>query len=94
VWEVTYSPKAKRGYEKLNEDYQAVMYLLYSEIEKEGPYRTNWPNYGKLTGQKGEKYHCHLDKKKPRYVACWEILAKKNQIVRIYYVGTHQGAPY
>lgn len=63
---------------------------LISEIEKRGPVRGNWKNYSKLSPT---KHHCHLKAGKPTYVACWE---EKNGTIEIevYYVGTHEKAPY
>jgi hypothetical protein len=59
--------------------------------------RKNWPNFGPLYKQKGvpdNAYHCHLKQGRPTYVACWKIEDKKVKIVEVYYVGTHENAPY
>lgn len=42
------------------------------------------PHFSALGGKGG----------KPTYVACWYIKDKKVKIVEIYYVGTHEKAPY
>lgn len=59
-------------------------------MEHDGPERFQWPNYGDLNGN----YHCHLKKGKPTYVACWSVIDKKLKQIEIYYVGTHENAPY
>jgi hypothetical protein len=41
-----------------------------------------------------DKRHCHLIKGRPTYVACWEVKDPKNKILEVYYVGTHEKAPY
>jgi hypothetical protein len=38
--------------------------------------------------------HCHLRKGRPTYVACWRIIDKKTKQIEVYYVGSHEGAPY
>ena len=93
MWRIEYSNKAFRSTQKLPTDIQEIFYTLKTEIEVDGPYRINWPNYGKLRSQ-GERYHCHLQRGKPTYVACWEIIDKINKRLEIYYVGTHEKAPY
>lgn len=60
-------------------------------MTNEGPYRSNWPNYGPL---EENEFHCHLKKGKPTYVACWRISDKDKKIIEVYYVGTHENAPY
>ena len=69
------------------------LYALVLEIQKLGPSRTNWPNYGKLRGKK-DCYHCHLKKGKPTYVAIWKVTDKKHKLVEVRYVGTHENADY
>jgi hypothetical protein len=63
------------------------------DLINKGP-AISWPNYGKLQGKKGDKRHCHLQKGKPIYVCCWEVIDKKRKIIEVYYVGTHEKAPY
>lgn len=64
---------------------------LLREIEIAGPIRGNWPNYGSLG--KG-RYHCHLKKGRPTYVAVWEVVDKAIRVVEVTYAGTHARAPY
>lgn len=95
-WTVEFTRDAEKQYNKLKRNGSKpsiidVINLLIIELRKEGPHRNNWSNYGSLTG---EKFHCHLKKGKPTYVACWEMIDKKKQLIEVYYVGTHEDAPY
>ena len=52
-------------------------------------------SYGSKTSKKTEdKRHCHLIKGRPTYVCCWAIINKQKKIIEVYYVGTHEKAPY
>lgn len=96
-WEVRLSNQARKTYEKLKKNGQRrpsiidVIDLLVMELELKGPRRTNWSHYGKLSV---ETYHCHLKKGHPTYVACWKVVSEKSKQIEVYYVGTHEGAPY
>ena len=61
------------------------------DITDRGPVRGDWPNFSKLGKN---TYHCHLKKGKPTYVACWRMLDKSKKVIEVYYVGTHEKAPY
>lgn len=67
------------------------MFALIGDIEKGGPVRGDWPNYGKLTGN---RHHCHIKKGQPTYVVVWEVQDKTIKLVEVIYVGTHEKAPY
>jgi len=95
-WSVSFSTKAEKQYDKLRRSgsrpsINDIIDFLVLEIKSEGPERFNWPNYDKLSE---DTYHCHLKKGKPTYVACWAVLDYKLKRIEIYYVGTHEGAPY
>jgi hypothetical protein len=80
---------------------------LMIDIEHYGPTlgfkSREWPHFGPLGNG---VYHCHLLKSKakenpspkkekgPCYVACWRVEDKKVKIVEVYYVGSHENAPY
>jgi hypothetical protein len=71
------------------------MLLLIRDLEKNGPETGGgWKNYGKLKGMHGDKRHCHLSKGLPTHVYCWELIDKNLKITEVYYVGTHEKAPY
>jgi mRNA-degrading endonuclease RelE of RelBE toxin-antitoxin system len=93
VWRVFFSRRAEKQLAKLPDNIVSAMRFLTREIELHGPMRHNWKNFGKLQGFQG-RYHCHLKKGRPTYVACWEIKDKEIRIVEVCYVGTHEQAPY
>ena len=86
---VTLSKRVNKGLEKLPEKVKMAFFTLAREIEERGPVRGNWPNYGKLASK--TQHHCHIKKGRPIYVACWE---EKDKEIEVYYVGTHEKAPY
>lgn len=95
-WSVRFSTKAERQYDRLKKSgvrpsINDIIDLLVLELKSDGPEKFNWPNYDKLSET---TYHCHLKKGRPTYVACWAVLDNKFKQIEIYYVGTHEGAPY
>lgn len=92
-WTVSYSRKAAKQYEALPRAVQDRLDLLTAELELLGPHRFNWKNYSKLEGKK-QKYHCHIKKGKPTYVAVWEVVDDRVRLLEVGYVGTHEKAPY
>lgn len=96
VWKVNYSNKASKQRLKMPKHIQDAIDLLVIEIEKAGPIRRNWPNFDSLTRKNlpENTYHCHLKKGRPTYVSCWYVVDKKLKQVEIFYVGTHENAPY
>ncbi len=96
TWEVRFSTQAKKQYNKLKKNgtrpsINDTIEFLVLELQSKGPDRFDWPNYDKLTEN---TYHCHLKKGKPTYVACWIVLDHKLKHIEMYYVGSHEGAPY
>lgn len=95
-WTIDFSNKAKKQIVRLLKEHPKIYKLaaaLTKDIEINGPYRSNWPNYSPLNKQ-DDTYHCHIKDGRPTYVACWRIENKTVKIVEIYYVGTHENAPY
>jgi hypothetical protein len=96
TWTVKLSRKAVKQVEDLKREHPKVyakVLTLAKEIEISGPWRSNWPNYAPLHGMK-DIFHCHVKSGKPTYVACWSIQDKEVKISEIFYVGTHEKAPY
>ena len=93
MWKVEKTKKVEKQLQKLPTNAQFAFHLLLKEIEQSGPYRSNWPNYGPLKGSK-DTFHCHIKKGKPTYVACWNIKDKTIKLTEVFYVGTHEKAPY
>lgn len=93
-WNVNISKRAAKQIEQLSQRVQFALRLLVTDLQTKGPVAETWPNYSKLKGLTGDKRHCHLIKGRPTYVCCWEVLNKQIKLIEIYYVGTHEKAPY
>jgi len=95
-WTICFSNKAKKQAQRLSERVLLVLRLLVQDLQSKGSTAgSRWPNYGKLKGKrKRDLRHCHLTKGKSTYVCCWEVIDKKQKIIEVYYVGTHEQAPY
>ena len=94
-WEVRFSNKAGKQTHKLQANIQLVLRVLVENLVFRGPVPgKQWHNYGRLRGRGNEdKRHCHLIKGNPTYVCCWQVF-KTKQLIEVYYVGTHEKAPY
>ena len=92
-WTVELNKSSEKQKFKLPDKVRDLLNFLAKEIELKGPIRSNWKNFSKLKG-KIDDYHCHLKSGKPTYVACWKVINKKSKIIEVYYVGTHENAPY
>ena len=90
-WQVGFTKKAAKQVRKLPQGVQKVLRTLVFDMELNGPVRGNWKNYSKLSPG---THHCHLKSGKPTYVVCWTMISKEIRILEIYYVGTHEKAPY
>ena len=99
-WVVVFSREAVKQRKKLERSgskpsiIDTIDFLSY-DLEDHGPNLKTWPNYGIINVSKNESYyHCHMKKGNPTYVACWKIVDEKNKKIEVFYVGTHEGAPY
>lgn len=96
-WTVDLSRDAKKQYKKLEKSGLTkpsiidVIDLLVMDLQMNGPHLLTWPNYGSL---KESHFHCHLRRGKPTFVACWEVVDKRAKKIEVYYVGSHEAAPY
>jgi mRNA-degrading endonuclease RelE of RelBE toxin-antitoxin system len=90
-WFVTFSSSAAKQVKNLPSFIHEILVSLALELEIRGPIRKDRKNFGSLWDG---TYHCHLKKGHPTYVACWKIIDKKLKKVEIFYVGTHEKAPY
>jgi hypothetical protein len=90
-WTVTLHREVAKVAPTLPQLVQDLLRLLLLELEGQGPVRGNWPNYGKLSRT---RHHCHLKKGRPTYVAVWDERDRRQRIVEVMYVGTHEKAPY
>ncbi len=90
-WRVEFTKKAAKQRDALPEHIAQRLDALAQEIAVAGPIRGNWKNYGKLGS---DEHHCHIKAGRPTYVACWTVKDKTIKIAEVYYVGTHEKAPY
>lgn len=88
-WSVEIVGKARKQYRALPKGIKDKARTLMVEIEVAGPIRGNWKNYSKLAQS---QHHCHLQGRHPTYVACWREVGERR--IEVYYVGTHEKAPY
>ena len=94
-WKVQFSNRAGKQAATLNERALLALQVLVENLKAQGPAPgKSWPNYSKLNGKKNEdKRHCHLTKGNPTYVCCWSV-ERSEKLIEVYYVGTHEKAPY
>ncbi len=95
-WEIEFTRDATKQIKKLPTRTVESLRLLVEDLKENGPAPgKGWPNYGKLQGFKNQdKRHCHLIRGKPTYVCCWVVVNNKLKTIEVYYVGTHEKAPY
>ena len=94
-WEVEFTRLAAKRAKRLPKRPFGALRLLIEDLAQAGPALADWPNYGKLKGSKRvDKRHCHLIKGRPTYVCCWAVTDKSKRLIEVYYVGTHEKAPY
>lgn len=92
-WKIFFKKRVAKQIAKLPKHVANATRALVYEIEVLGPIRRNWKNFSKLKGTEN-LYHCHIKRGNPTYVACWKVTDKKIKIIEVYYVGTHEKAPY
>jgi mRNA-degrading endonuclease RelE of RelBE toxin-antitoxin system len=94
-WRIVFTNQAAKQVKQLDEDVVLALQVLANDLKLKGPAPgKHWHHYGKLHRKKQEdKRHCHLIKGNPTYVCCWRVYKSDNRI-EVYYVGTHEKAPY
>jgi mRNA-degrading endonuclease RelE of RelBE toxin-antitoxin system len=90
-WNVQIVGRAKKQAEKLPANINDNFLFLVEEMKVKGCNLPHRPHFGKI---EKNTYHCHLNKGHPTYVVCWEVKSKKEKKIEVYYVGTHENAPY
>ncbi len=96
-WQVFLTSAAAKQKKKLPANAIETLASLIGDMEQGGPIQKEWSHFGALKKGKGipeNAYHCHIKSGRPTYVVCWLVQDKKIQIIEIYYVGTHENAPY
>lgn len=90
-WKITLSGRARKQLGEIPITVRANLVALLKEMELLGPIRGSWKNYSKLG--RG-LHHCHLKSGRPTYVACWRELNGNNREIEVFFIGTHERAPY
>jgi len=90
-WQVTLHPKVQKALTKFPARIRDALSLLVKDMRISGPVRGEWAHYGKLNNG---RHHCHIKKGHPTYVAVWQEVGGKIQLIEVKYVGTHEKAPY
>jgi len=86
-YEVFIGRKVLKNLKKTPIGIQEKFANLVDDLKDKGPYRSDWPNYGRL---RKSEYHCHLSH---HWVACWRF--EKNRFyIEVYYAGSRENAPY
>ena len=100
-WKIALSRDAKKQYKKLahcghkKPSLLDVIDAFVLDLRQQGPILVGWPHYGVIHESKTELYyHCHLKRGHPTYVACWRVTNVEENKIEVFYVGTHEGAPY
>ena len=91
TWTVTEKRSLNKHIRKVPENVQNILISLKKDMEINGPIRGDWPNFSALSDC---RYHCHLKKGHPTYVAIWEVKNKEIRLIEVTYAGTHEKAPY
>jgi hypothetical protein len=94
-WSIRFTTRAAKQAKLLEDRVLMALQVLINDLKKTGPAPgKHWHNYGKLHGKKqSDRRHCHLIKGNSTYVCCWEVF-KSERYIEVYYVGTHEKAPY
>lgn len=97
TWSVYLNNFSVKSRKRLTAGVRCQLDLLLKELEVLSPNRSNWKNYSQL--KKGPQipansHHCHIKKGKPTYVVCWRLVSKTTKEIEVFYVGTHENAPY
>jgi mRNA-degrading endonuclease RelE of RelBE toxin-antitoxin system len=91
AWKVLLTVKARKRLKRLPKGVDETLQLLLAEMRLCGPLRADWPSYGKL---QEDCHHCHLQKGRPTYVAVWRVINKKDKVIEVTYVVSHEKARY
>ena len=80
-YKVVMSNRVRRISERMPKRMQDRLDILVKDLEENGAFRKNWPNFSELGAN---RYH---------WVACW--LWEKGTIeIEVYYAGSRENAPY
>jgi len=98
-WAVDLSREAKKKYKTLNKNglrpsITDAIGALVADLKLNGPALINWPNYRTIHEKKTILLPLRFKKRKTYILACCELINKKENKIEVFYVGSHEGAPY
>lgn len=91
AWTVLLHPRVAKVLPTLPLPVQDLLQVLLLDMEALGPVRGNWPHYSKLPHA---QHHCHLKKGRPTYIVVWAVRDRRQRLLEVLYVGTHENGPY
>ena len=97
LWDVACSKKATKQISHLDKELLDETAKLIHDLKIRGPYLTDRSHFCSLHQQPHipkNAFHCHINDGNPTYVACWNIVEEKKRKAEIFFVGTHEKAPY
>ena len=94
-WNIISTNSVEKARRKLPQHIQNRLDSLMTDLKNFGPFAggKKWRNFGKMK-DRAKTYHCHIGGGHPTYVAFWRVLDSLERTIEIYYVGTHEDAPY
>ena len=96
-WQVVFTSYSAKQAKRLTASVKEKLARLMGDLEQGGPIQKDWSHFGALKKGKSipeNSYHCHIRSGRPVYVVCWVVEDKKKRVIEVYYVGTHENAPY
>ena len=78
AWTVKERRSLSKRVRKLPENIQNLLIALKKDMEVNGPIRGNWLNFSALSDN---RYHCHLKKGRPTFVAIWKVMDKEIKLI-------------
>jgi len=92
-WTVNIPARVKKAADKMPLEIREKFYALMRALRALGPNQAGMPHFGKLKNR-GDTFHCHLNKGRPTYVVVWIVKDKAICLMEAAYAGTHENAPY
>jgi len=93
AWDVGLTRKVEKQIKALPESIRIKTKALMDDLLEKGYMQPSWPGFSTLS-RINMTFHCHIKNGKPTYVACWQVINKQSKKIEVYYVGTHENAPY
>lgn len=95
-WKITCASQADKEVQAAKNELKKEIDDFIDELKNQGPYLRHRPHFDSLHNQPGipmHAFHCHITDGSPTYVGCWSV-DKKTREITLFYVGTHEQAPY